>query len=79
MQQYDSYVLHSNAKGIAGMFTADGELQSLGGLSIKGKDSVEKFLSQFDGIKVQEQKALPILFAGLVILLLNMENITSVR
>jgi len=57
MQQYDSYVLHSNAKGIAGMFTADGELTEPGGLSIKGKDSIEKFLSQFDGIKVQEQKS----------------------
>lgn len=57
MQQYDNYVLHGDAKGIAGMFTADGELAEPGGLSIKGKDNIEKFLSQFDGIKVQEQKS----------------------
>lgn len=57
MQQYDNYILHSDAKGIAGMFTADGELAEPGGLSIKSKDSIEKFLSQFDGIKVEAQKS----------------------
>jgi ketosteroid isomerase-like protein len=57
MQQYDNYVLHVDAKGIAGMFTTDGELAAPGGLSIRGKDSIEHFLSQFDNIKVEEQKS----------------------
>ena len=57
MHQYDNYVLHTDAKGIAGMFTNDGELAQPGGMSIKGRDSIQEFLSQFDGIKVEEQKS----------------------
>lgn len=57
MHKYDNYILHTDAKGIAGMFTAGGELTQPGGLSIKGKDSIEKFLAQFDEIKVEAQKS----------------------
>ena len=57
MQQYDDYILHVDAKGIASMFTNDGELAAPGGLSIRGKDSIEHFLSQFNNIKVKEQKS----------------------
>ena len=57
MQQYDSYMLHKDAKGIAAMFTTDGELISPGGKSIHGKDSIEYFLSQFNNIKVETQKS----------------------
>ncbi len=56
MQQYDNYILHVDAKGIAGMFTTDGELTAPGGLSIRGRDSIEHFLSQFNNIKVEMQK-----------------------
>ena len=57
MRQYDNYVLHTDAKGIAGMFTADGELASPGGKIIHGKDSIEYFLAQFNNIKVETQKS----------------------
>ncbi|HVX27349.1 MAG TPA: nuclear transport factor 2 family protein [Parafilimonas sp.] len=57
MQQYDDYILHVDAKGIASMFTPDGELTEPGGMSVLGRDSIEKFLSQFSGIKVEKQKS----------------------
>jgi ketosteroid isomerase-like protein len=57
MQQYDNYMVHKDAKGIAAMFTTNGELVSPGGRSIHGKDSIEYFLSQFNNIKVETQKS----------------------
>lgn len=57
MQQYDNFILHADAKGIAGMFITDGELAGPGGMSIRGRDSIENFLSQFKSIKVEEQKS----------------------
>jgi ketosteroid isomerase-like protein len=57
MQQYDNYILHVNAKGIAGMFTTDGELAGPNGLTIRGRDSIESFLNQFKDFKVEEQKS----------------------
>ncbi len=57
MKQYDNQILHTNAKGIAAMFTQDGEMGSPGGRTIHGRDSIEKFLGQFAGIKVEEQKS----------------------
>lgn len=56
MRQYDDYVLHVDAKGIAGMFTPNGELAGTE-MSVKGKDSIEKFLDQFKYIKVTSQKS----------------------
>ena len=57
MKQYDNLVLHSDAKGIAEMFTSDGEMVSPGNRTLHGRDSIKQFLSQFDGIKVEEQKS----------------------
>ena len=55
MQQYDNFILHVDAKGIAGMFTADGELAGPG-MSVHSRDSIEHFLNQFKDFKVEEQK-----------------------
>jgi ketosteroid isomerase-like protein len=57
MKQYDNQVLHTNAKGISEMFMPDGEMAPPGMNPIIGRDSIEKFLSQFAGIKVEEQKS----------------------
>ena len=57
MQQYNNYILHVDAKGIAGMFTTDGELAGPNGLTIRGRDSIESFLNQFKDFKVEEQKS----------------------
>jgi ketosteroid isomerase-like protein len=57
MKHYDDLVLHTDAKAIAGMFTPDGEMAPAGRLPIRGRDSIVKFVSQFDGIKVEEQKS----------------------
>jgi ketosteroid isomerase-like protein len=57
MKQYDNQILHTNAKGISEMFMADGEMAPPGMTPIRGRDSIEKFLSQFAGIKVEEQKS----------------------
>ncbi len=57
MKHYDNLILHTDAKGLSEMFTADGEMGSPGGNYIHGRDSIEKFLSQFAGIKVDEQKS----------------------
>lgn len=56
MQQYNNYILHVDAKGIAGMFMPDGELAG-GEMAVKGRDSIEKFLDQFKYIKVTSQKS----------------------
>ncbi len=57
MQRYDKFVLHVDAKGIAGMFTSDRVLAQPGGMSVTGRDSIEKFLDQFKYIKVEAQKS----------------------
>ena len=57
MQQYDNYILHTNAKDIAAMFTTDGELTPPSGNRIHGKDSIEYFLSHFYNIKIKTQKS----------------------
>ena len=57
MQQYDNYILHVDAKGIASMFTSDGELAGPNGLTVRSRDSIENFLNQFKGFKVEEQKS----------------------
>ena len=57
MQQFDNLVLHVNAKGIADMFTDDGVLAGQNGFSVHGRDSIEKFLDQFNYIKVTAQKS----------------------
>ena len=56
MQQYNNYILHVDAKGIASMFMAGGELAGTE-MSVKGKDSIENFLDQFKYIKVTSQKS----------------------
>jgi ketosteroid isomerase-like protein len=57
MRQYDNLILHTDAKGISEMFTVDGEMVSPGSKTIRGRDSIEKFLSQFSGFKMEEQKS----------------------
>lgn len=57
MQQYDKLILHTDAKGIAAMFTTDGEMVSPGSKTIQGRDSIEKFIAQFAGIKVEAQQS----------------------
>jgi len=57
MHQYDEMILHTDTKGIAAMFTADGEMAAPGMASIYGRDSIQNFLSQFSGIKVLVQKS----------------------
>ena len=57
MKHYDNLILHTDAKGISEMFTVDGEMVAPGSKTIQGRDSIEKFLSQFAGIKVEEQKS----------------------
>jgi ketosteroid isomerase-like protein len=57
MDKYDAMILHTDAKGIAAMFTEDGEMAAPGMPSIYGRDSIQKFLNQFSGIKVLEQKS----------------------
>ncbi|MEO8712022.1 MAG: hypothetical protein ABI405_07870 [Parafilimonas sp.] len=57
MKQYDNLILHTNAKAISEMFTTDGEMAPRGMAPIVGRDSIEKFLSQFADIKVEEQKS----------------------
>jgi len=57
MRQYDKLILHTDAKGISEMFTVDGEMISPGNKTIQGRDSIEKFLSQFSGFKVEKQKS----------------------
>ena len=57
MHQYDEMILHTDAKGIAAMFTTDGEMAAPGMASIYGRDSIQKFLSQFSTIKVLVQKS----------------------
>ncbi len=58
MQEYDKLILHVDAKGIANMFTPDGVLAQPGGMSVTGRDSIEKFLGQFKYIKVEAQKSI---------------------
>lgn len=57
MQHYDSLILHTDAKGIAAMFTANGEMAPHGMNPIRGRDSIEKFLQQFQGIVIEAQKS----------------------
>ena len=57
MRQYDDLILHTNAKGISQMFMQDGEMAPPGMQPIRGRDSIEAFLSAFKGIKVEEQKS----------------------
>ena len=57
MRQYDNLILHTDAKGISEMFMADGEMAPPGMPPIRGRDSIEHFLSAFKAIKVQEQKS----------------------
>jgi uncharacterized protein (TIGR02246 family) len=57
MRQYDDLILHTDAKGISEMFTVDGEMVAPGSRTIQGRDSIEKFLSQFSGFKMEEQKS----------------------
>ena len=57
MKQYDDLILRSDIKGLSGMFTNDGELVLTADKSIIGRDSIQSFLSQFAGIKVEEQKS----------------------
>jgi ketosteroid isomerase-like protein len=57
MDKYDNLILHTDAKGISEMFMADGEMAPPGMNPIRGRDSIEHFLSAFKGIKVEEQKS----------------------
>lgn len=57
MNKYDEMILHTDPKGIAAMFTADGELAAPGMNSIHGRDSIQKFLEQFAVVNVLEQKS----------------------
>jgi ketosteroid isomerase-like protein len=57
MNHYDSLILHTDAKGISEMFTVDGEMFSPESTTIHGRDSIQKFLSQFSGFRVEEQKS----------------------
>ena len=57
MKQYDNYILHIDGKGISQMFTNDGEMVLPGDKIIQGRDSIQAFLSQFSGIKIEEQKS----------------------
>ena len=57
MRQYDNLILHTDARGISEIFMVDGEMAPPGMPSIRGRDSIEHFLSAFKGIKVEEQKS----------------------
>ncbi|MBV9963741.1 MAG: DUF3225 domain-containing protein [Parafilimonas sp.] len=57
MKQYDNFILRGDMKNLSAMFTTDGELVLTADNSIVGRDSIEDFLSQFAGIKVEEQKS----------------------
>ena len=58
MQHYDNLILHTDAQGIAAMFTIDGEMAPRGMNSIQGRDSIENFLQQFKSIIVEAQKSI---------------------
>ena len=53
MKQYDSLLKTMDAHAIANMFVPDGELGNVA----KGRDSIEKFLSQFKDVKVLSQQS----------------------
>src|SRR5215471_6009220 len=57
MKQYDDLILHTDAKGISEMYMPDGEMAPPGMQPIRGRDSIQHFLSAFAGIKVEEQKS----------------------
>src|SRR5215471_9737388 len=57
MRQYDNLILHTDAKAISEMYMTDGEMAPPGMQPIRGRDSIEYFLSAFKGVKVEEQKS----------------------
>ena len=53
MKHYDNLILHQKADSIALLYTTDG---NLGDIAI-GRDSIRKFLSSFNSVKVIEQSS----------------------
>ena len=57
IRRYDALILHTDARGISNMYMMDGEMAPPGMSPIRGRDSIEHFLSAFKGVKVEEQKS----------------------
>lgn len=57
MKKYDELILRTDAAGIAAMFTPDGELAAPGRTSVRGRDSIQKFLQRYAHIKVLQQQS----------------------
>ena len=56
MVRYDSLIRRTAADSIAAMYTPDGEMLGTNMATVKGSDTIARFLAQFAGVRVDTQQ-----------------------
>ncbi len=59
LTRYDQLVKVLDAKGIAAMFTTDGETQHEGQPAVRGRDALERLYASFAGYEILENSTTP--------------------
>jgi uncharacterized protein (TIGR02246 family) len=59
LERYSSMVLNMNSRGIAALFTPDGEIVNPGQAPVRGRAAIEAFLSGFANYRVLENSTIP--------------------